>query len=116
MDTPFVGRDPSLCFRAARGGRIADSRQLNLTSASSRLRLGARKRRAARRGEPLVVQRRFSYLIMNFCESIDVLPLMSVASHRNVVVSVMWNTSPGSRGPVESQSGDDAFGLDPSVV
>ena len=41
---------------------------------------------------------------------------MSVALHRNVVVVVRWNTSPGSRGPVESHAGDDAVGLEPSVV
>ena len=52
----------------------------------------------------------------NFFEPVESLPLMSVASHLNVVVLVMWNTSPGSRGPVESHSGDVAFGVDPSVV
>ena len=41
---------------------------------------------------------------------------MSFASHLNLVVLVMWKTSPGSRGPVESQSGDDSVGFDPSVV
>ena len=55
-------------------------------------------------------------LMTNFFEPFDWLPLMSVASHLNVVDSVMWNTSPGSRSPVESHSGDVAFGVDPSVV
>ena len=60
---------------------------------------------------------RLSYGWMtNFFEPVDLLPLMSVASHLNVVVWVMWNTSPGSRGPVESHSVDVAFGADPSVV
>ena len=41
---------------------------------------------------------------------------MSVASHLNVVVSVRWNTWPGSRGPVESHSGESSFGFEPSIV
>jgi hypothetical protein len=47
---------------------------------------------------------------------VDVLPLMSVASHRNVVVVEMWNTWPGSRGPVESHARDDDVGVEPSIV
>ena len=56
------------------------------------------------------------YLIVNFACPVETLPLMSVAIHRNVVVSVRWKTSPGSRGPVESQSGELSVGFDPSVV
>ncbi len=58
----------------------------------------------------------FRYLITKTLWPVETLPLMSFAIHLNVVVSVMWNTSPGSRGPVESHSGDDSVGFDPSVV
>ena len=44
------------------------------------------------------------------------LPLMSVAVHLNVVVVETTNDWPGSRGPVESHSGDVSVGFDPSVV
>ena len=55
-------------------------------------------------------------VITNCSEPLDTLPLMSSASHRNVVVSVRWKTCPGSRGPVESHSGELLVGRDPSVV
>ena len=49
--------------------------------------------------------------ILNFCVPWPTFPLMSVAVHLKVVVSVRWKTWPGSRGPVESHSGDDAVGV-----
>src|SRR5919199_1586174 len=55
-------------------------------------------------------------LIWNVSLPVDALPFMSVAIHRNVVVCVRWNVSPGSRGPVESHSFDAAVGLEPSIV
>ena len=36
--------------------------------------------------------------------------------HRTVGVSVRWNTSPGSRGPVESHTGEFSVGFEPFVV
>ena len=66
-------------------------------------------RRAARSGLLL-------YLIWNFACPVEVLPLMSVASHLNVVVVLTTKDWPGSRGPVESQSVDVEVGFDPSVV
>ena len=54
--------------------------------------------------------------ILNLCVPVDVLPLMSVAIQRNVVVLVRWNVCPGSRGPVESHSGELDVGLRPSIV
>ena len=53
---------------------------------------------------------------MNVRSPNDVLPLMSVARHRNVVVLVMWKTWPGSRGPVESQAVELSVGVAPLVV
>ena len=58
------------------------------------------------------------FLIRNFAWPVDVFPLMSVASHLNVVVAETTNDSPGSRVPVESHSSavDEDAGFEPSVV
>jgi hypothetical protein len=58
----------------------------------------------------------FPPVISKRCEPVETLPLMSSASHLNVVDWVRWNTWPGSRGPVESQSGDWLVGCEPSIV
>ena len=55
-------------------------------------------------------------LIWNVLDPVETLPLMSVASHRKVVVELTTKDWPGSRGPVESHSVEVLFGADPSVV
>lgn len=55
-------------------------------------------------------------VISKRADPVETFPLMSSARHLNVVVRVTWKTSPGSRGPVESQSRERDVGRDPFVV
>ena len=68
------------------------------------------------RGPPAGAAQCLGCLILNVALPVATLPLMSSARHLIVVVSSRWNTSPGSRGPVESHSADCSVGFDPSIV